>query len=214
MSLDVSVTNHAVGLLKAGHDPEAVIEALVEAGVDGEPARTLVEQLVELKRRALAQDPEGLRREATRMYEEDHVAVDDVVAFMVEIGIPEMYARPEAERLYALYERKMATRKPCDRCRELTFASDFFFDTSGNQICPSCNDQEQIAQGDRRVEDARLEAAGVSPLAIAQDHQLVFCPRCQDYTCTLQHATHTMSRGITSSQRVFACQRCGATVSG
>jgi hypothetical protein len=88
-----------------------------------------------------------------------------------------------------------------------------YFDDFGNQVCSSCHDGDQIRQGDQRVEDRRLEDAGVSAYAVSQNHAVVWCPRCQDHTGVLRSATHYLGNTNRSDVRHFACTRCGQTIS-
>jgi hypothetical protein len=206
-----ALTNEAVALLKRGVDPSAVVHQLMERGADPQSAHALVTRLVQLKQQAEANDPKRLLQQAAAMIAQG-ASGEQALQVLTSAGIAEVHARPEIEKLLAAHHQRLASLRPCGRCGTLTAPADFYFDRLGNQVCERCNAVGALEATEQRIEDARLEAAGVSPLAIQENNRLQWCPRCQDHSAVLDHATHTMFKGMTNSMRVFRCTRCHQTV--
>ncbi len=209
--MDASLTNEAVAMMKRGVAPDAVRARLVELGADPAQAGALVERLVELKRQAEASDPRRLRQEAADMIAQG-APHEAALRHLTAAGIAEVHARPEIDRLFAAHQQRLASMRPCDRCRTPTPPSDSYFDRLGNQVCGRCHAEDEIDASEQRVEDARLEAAGVPLHQIQENNKVVWCPRCQDHSAVLEHATHVIHRGMSSAARTYRCTRCGQLV--
>jgi hypothetical protein len=164
-----------------------------------------------LKRQAEAFDPQRLLAEAAQRIR-DGASADEALHHLTSAGIAEQHARPEIDKLVALQAQRLASMRPCDRCYQPMVPSESYFDPLGNQVCESCHVQDEISAGDRRVDDARLEAAGVPLHQIQDNSRLVWCPRCQDHSAVCTAATHTIVRGWSTAARVFQCTRCGMIV--
>lgn len=217
---EAELTDEAVALMKRGAAPDAVLGHLVQRGADPARAGALVQRLVELKRQAEASshagrpapiDAKRLSQEAAGMIAQG-ATPQAALSHLTAAGIAEVHARPEIERLYAAHRQRLASMRPCDRCATPVAPSDSYFDRLGNQVCDRCHAEDEIGASEQRAEDARLEAAGVSLLDIQKNNRVVWCPRCQDHSAVLEHATHLMSRGLTASTRTYRCTRCGQLV--
>jgi hypothetical protein len=198
----------AVDMMKQGAPPDAVWHDLVGSGLDGAQATQLVDQLLALKRAADACDPQRLRAEVLEMFWRGAPS-EAALHHLLSAGIAEEHARPEVDRLFAEHQRRLATMRPCDRCRKPMDPAQTYFDIVGNQVCRGCHANDQIADGARRVEEARLEAAGVPLRQIQENNTVRFCPRCQDHTAVCRSATHYMYEGLAVASRTFQCTRCG-----
>ena len=209
--IDANLTNEAVALMKRGLAPDAVWARLVEIGADATGARALVDRLVELKRQAEASDPKRLLQQAAAMIAEGAPA-EAALHHLTSAGIAAEHAHPEIDRLFAAHQQRLASMRPCDRCGTRVAPSDTYFDRLGNQVCGRCNAEDEIGASEQRVEDARLEAAGVPLHQIQKNHDVLWCPRCQDHTAVLKQATHVMSQGLSTAMRTYQCTRCGQLV--
>jgi hypothetical protein len=210
-AFDPNFTNQAVALMKQGAPPDAVWHHLVQLGAETNQARALVEQLLELKRQAEACDPHRLRDEAAAMIRDGHPP-EAALHHLTSHGIAEMHARPEIDRLVAAHYQRLASMRPCGRCGTPTPAAETFFDPLGNQVCDACHSRDEIAAGDRRVDDARLAAAGVPLHQLQESNRLKWCPRCQDHTALCASATYEIEDGSSTASRTFQCTRCGQYV--
>lgn len=199
-------TQQAIAWMKQGHPPEAVHAHLLGLGASDAQARALVEHLLALKRQAEASDPQRLSAEAAAMIAQ-RAPFEHVLHHLTSRGIAEQHARAEIERLVALHQRSVAAMRACDRCGTPMAPADSYFDRLGNQVCRRCNRQDEVGAAEMRVEEAQLEAAGVSPWQIQENQKIVFCPRCQDHTGVLREATHFVRSGI--ALRTYQCTRCG-----
>lgn len=208
---EADLTNEAVALMKRGAAPDAVCGHLVQRGADPGRARALVERLLELKRQAESADPKRLLQHAAEMIAQG-APPEAALQHLTAAGIAEVHARPEIERLFAAHRQRLASMKPCTRCGTLMAPADAYFDRLGNEVCDRCHAEDEIGASEQRVEDARLAAAGVSPLDIQKNNRVLWCPRCQDHSAVLEHATHLMSQGLTASTRTYRCTRCGELV--
>jgi polyhydroxyalkanoate synthesis regulator phasin len=202
-SIDPTMSQEAVELLKQGQSAAVVFDRLVARGAARDEAQAFVQQLLDLKRQAEEADPARMRADATSMLQQGATPAQ-VVQYFESRGIPAADIARLAATLRGLV--------PCQRCRGLMDPSNTYFDQLGNQVCSNCHERDQLAAGDQRVEDQRLQEAGVSAYALRQNKALKFCPRCQDYTGVLQSATHYVG-GSSHSVRHFACTRCGDSVS-
>jgi DNA-directed RNA polymerase subunit M/transcription elongation factor TFIIS len=205
-SIDPTMSQEAVELLKHGSEPAAVYERLVARGATHDDAQGYVHQLLELKRQAEAADPARMRAEATSMLQRGASPAQVAQTFTAR-GIP--VAEADIARLAATVRPLV----PCQRCRQMMDPGQAYFDSMGNQVCSNCHDRDQISQGDQRVEDRRLEDAGVSAYALQQNHAVVWCPRCKDQTGVLHSATHYLGNTDRSDVRHFTCTRCGHAIS-
>jgi DNA-directed RNA polymerase subunit M/transcription elongation factor TFIIS len=205
-TIDAAMSHEAVELLKHGSEPAAVYERLMARGAAHDDAQAYVHQLLELKRQAEAADPARMRAEATTMLQRGASPAQVAQTFTAR-GIP--VAEADIARLAATVRPFV----PCQRCRQLMDPGQAYFDNLGNQVCSSCHDRDEISAGDQRVEDRRLQDAGVSAYAVQQNHALVWCPRCKDQTGTLQSATHYLGNSSRSDVRHFSCTRCGHSIS-
>ena len=205
---DPNLMTHAVEMMKRGVAPDAVWQHLVQLGADADQARALVQQLVALKAQADAQDPKRLLEGAAAMIRQG-APPEVALHHLTSAGIAEEHARPEIDRLLAAHWQRVASMRPCARCATPMVLSESYFDPLGNQVCDGCHRQDEINAGDQRVEDARLEAAGVPMHQIQDNNRLVWCPRCQDHTAVCTAATHVITRGISTAARTYQCTRCG-----
>lgn len=205
-TIDAAMSQEAVELLKHGSEPAAVYERLVARGATHDDAQGYVHQLLELKQKAEAADPARMRAEAISMLQHGASPAQVAQTFTAR-GIP--VAEADIARLAATVRPLV----PCQRCRQMMDPGQAYFDTMGNQVCSNCHDRDEISAGDQRVEDRRLQDAGVSAHAIQQNHALVWCPRCRDQTGTLQSATHYTGNTSRSDVRHFTCTRCGHAIS-
>lgn len=206
-----NLANHAVDLMKRGVAPELVVDQLVQLGAHPDQARSVVQQLMLLKQQAEARDPRRLLEDAAAMIRRG-APPDVALQHLMSAGIAEEHARPEIDKLFAAHWQRMASMRPCDRCRTPMVPAESYFDLLGNQVCERCHTQDEISAGDRRVEEARLEAAGVPLHQIQDNNRLVWCPRCQDHTAVCTNATHVIVRGVSTATRTFQCTRCGMTM--
>jgi Zn finger protein HypA/HybF involved in hydrogenase expression len=204
-SIDTAMSQEAVALLKQGAPAATVFERLVARGAAPADAQAYVQQLLDLKRQAEASDPARLRAEATSMLQHGASPAQVAQAFTAR-GIP--CAEADIARIAATVRPFV----PCQRCRQLMDPGQTYFDQMGNQVCSNCHDRDQISAGDQRVEDRRLEDAGVSAHAVQQNHAIVWCPRCRDHTGVLQSATHFLGNTSRSDVRRFTCTRCGQSI--
>ena len=204
-SIDPTMSQEAVELLKQGASAATVYERLVARGAAAGEAQAFVQQLLDLKRQAEAADPARLRAEATTMLQQG-ASPAQVAQHFAARGIPATEA--DIARLAATVPRLV----PCQRCQQRMDPSQAYFDNFGNQVCSDCHDRDQISAGDQRVEDRRLQDAGVSAHAIQQNHAVVWCPRCRDHTGVLQSATHYLGNTSRADVRHFTCTRCGQSI--
>lgn len=205
-SINPTMTQEAVDLLKQGAPPATVHDRLVARGAAPAEAQAYVQQLVELKRQAEAADPARLRAEATSMLQHGASPAQVAAAFVAR-GIPA--AEADIARLAATVRPFV----PCQRCRKLMDPGQAYFDNFGNQVCGDCHDQDEINAGDQRVEDRRLQDAGVSAYAVSQNHAVPWCPRCRDFLGVLESATHYLGNTNRADVRRFVCSRCGQSLS-
>lgn len=145
----------AIALLKEGHTAEAVHVMLVSEGADPEEVRSVLTELVALMHQAAAMDPTRLRGEAKWLYARG-APMEEVVRHFVRVGVDEIAARAEAERLYAAFEKL----RPCQRCGQLTDPSEFVLDISGFSICRGCNLRDEIGRSEQRGFARDLEMVG------------------------------------------------------
>lgn len=117
----------------------------VAEGADPEEVRAVLTELVELQRQAAAQDPARLRGEAMWMFAQG-ASVDHVVAHFGSVGVAEAVARPEAERLFAAFQRM----RPCQRCGRPSPPGELVFDATGFSICGACNLRDEITRSEQR----------------------------------------------------------------
>jgi ribosomal protein S27AE len=158
----------AIALLKEGRPAGEVHAQLVARGVAPDAAGTLVNELLALKQQAdaataqaAARDPKRLRQEAKWMFVRG-ATLADVVAYFASLGVDEVYARPEAERLQAI-ARSM---RPCPRCGGPTEPSEMTMDLGGNTICKSCSLRDDIRHSEARGVASTLESLGMTPLLV------------------------------------------------
>ena len=128
----------------------------VAEGSDPEEVRAVLTELVELQRQAAAQDPTRLRGEAMWMFSQG-ASVEHVVAHFVSVGLADAVARPEAERLFAAFQRM----RPCQRCGRPTEPRELVFDATGFSICNGCNLRDEIARSEQRGVARDLALVGV-----------------------------------------------------
>lgn len=160
--------DRAILLLKDGRGADELRVLFVAEGNDPHEVHAVLTELVALQRQAVAEstfaaraaavDPNRLRADAQWIFTQGG-DVNAIVAHFVGNGVPEVHARPEAERLVAIFR----TFRPCQRCGTPTAPRSFVMDLNGLSICPGCNLRDGINASNARAVANELEAvAGMS----------------------------------------------------
>ncbi|HEY1955268.1 MAG TPA: hypothetical protein VGH28_06640 [Polyangiaceae bacterium] len=151
-----TLRERAITLLKDGRTADELRVLFVAEGARPDEVRAVLDELVQLQRRAVALDPARLRGEANWMFARG-ASVDHVVAHFAQAGVSEEHARPEAERLFAMFR----TMRPCQRCGTPTPPAELVFDLRGLSICSSCNLRDEIHRSEQRAVVSDLESLAV-----------------------------------------------------
>jgi len=170
-----SLRDRAVLLMKDGRSADELRVLFVAEGNDPHEVQAVLTQLVALQRQAVAEaafaaraatvDPNRLRADAQWIFSQGG-NVDAIVAHFVRNGVAEEHARPEAERLMAIFR----TFLPCQRCGTPSPPKSFVMDLNGLSICMGCNLRDGINASNARAVASEMEAvAGSSLAALAID---------------------------------------------
>ncbi len=213
---NLPLRERAIVALKAGHTPDQAHAALVGEGENPDDVRAVLMELIALQQQAAAQDPKRLRGEAIWMYAHGS-SIEDVVQHFVRTGIAPEFARPEAERMLAVFR----TMRPCQRCGTPTSPAELVFDPSGFSICNTCNLRDDITRSEYRGMVRTLETFGalgggvaVLAAAAALDGNVPtgttqpFCPRCQQSSGVHVSVIDPATRAGLDPRFQWVCSRC------
>jgi hypothetical protein len=217
MPVDAALRDEAVSMMKEHRLPDTVYAHLVSRGVDINEAHALVTELVALKQKADALDPNRLREEAKWMLFRG-ANVEDAVAHFVRAGIAEEHARPEIVRILALVKRL----RPCQRCGAPVAPEEMVFDLRGLSVCNRCNLQDEIGRSEQRGIASTLESVGMSPMfaeaasGLAQSFEpQVTRPVCAH--CRIPSGVHVSAllpevRARIDPRASWLCGQCGQVI--
>ncbi|HEY2369105.1 MAG TPA: hypothetical protein VGH87_22065 [Polyangiaceae bacterium] len=182
--------------MKDGRSADELRVLFVAEGNDPHEVRAVLAELAALQRQAAytaAIDPNRLRADAQWIFSQGG-GIDAIVAHFVQNGIAEIHARPEAERLVAIFQ----TLRPCQRCGTPSPPESFVMDVNGLSICRSCNLRDGINASQSRAIASDLEAiggfglastvAGAIATAVATPQPVGASPWCA--TCRAQTGVH------------------------
>lgn len=158
--------------MKDGRSADELRVLFVAEGNDPHEVRAVLAELVALQRQAASEstfaaraavvDPNRLRADAQLIFAQGG-GVDAIVAHFVGNGVAEAHARPEAERLVAIFR----TFRPCQRCGTPTPPQSFVMDLNGLSICTSCNLRDEINASQSRAVASEMESIAIGPGALA-----------------------------------------------
>jgi hypothetical protein len=208
-------------LLKDGRTADELRVLFVAEGLDSAEVDAVLHELVALQRQAVAMDPAHLRADAQAMFAQG-ASVEHVVARFVQMGVAEVHARPEAERLHAAFR----AARPCQRCGAPTPPSDLVYDLGGFAICARCNLTDEIQRSENRGLARDLEmigglaggglvasfAAGAMANAAPAGTSAPFCARCRMPSGVHVSRFDAPTRARLDPSWQWVCGRCFARI--